>query len=154
KRRGDSGLALLTTKLPVPIALSILQNHPAVQYAAPNTIKRHQATSNDPNYLNGKLWGMCGDDLPSPAGPAGTTNPFGSQAEKAWARGNVAANNIYVAVLDSGIDISHPDLAPNIGSNPAEIPGDGIDNDGNGYVDDVNGYDFFNNDSTVFDGGK
>ena len=53
-----------------------------------------------------------------------------------------------------GSTINHPDLAANIWTNPCEIAGDGIDNDGNGYVDDVHGWDFFHNDGTVYDGGR
>jgi len=149
KRRGDSGLVLLKTKLPVAQALAALRDHSAIQYAEPNTIKRHQATSNDPNYVTGKLWGMYGDAT-SPA------NPYGCQAGEAWAAGNVGAadGSVYIAVLDQGIDINHPDLAANIGRNPGEVPGNGLDDDGNGYTDDVYGYDFVNNDNTVFDGGK
>ena len=59
---------------------------------------------------------------------------------------------VTVGVLDTGIDISHEDLKDNIYINLAEIPGNGIDDDGNGYIDDVNGWDFFNNDKTVYDG--
>nr|WP_269438165.1 S8 family serine peptidase [Phosphitispora fastidiosa] len=58
---------------------------------------------------------------------------------------------IVVAVIDTGVDINHPDIADNIWTNPGEIPGDGIDNDSNGYVDDINGWDFYNDDNTVFD---
>ena len=47
-----------------------------------------------------------------------------------------------VAVIDTGVDISHPDLQGSIWVNEDEIPGDGIDNDGNGFVDDVNGWNF------------
>ena len=147
KARGDSGLVLLKTKLAIPQALAALQNHPAVIYAEPNGIRRPQATSNDPNYTSGKLWGMYGD-LTSPA------NSYGSQAGEAWATGNIGSSSIYVAVLDQGIDINHPDLAPNIGRNPGEIPGNGIDDDDNGYVDDVYGWDFVHNDNTVKDGGN
>ena len=56
-----------------------------------------------------------------------------------------------VAIIDTGIDYTHPDLAANIWTNPGEIAGDGIDNDGNGYVDDVHGYDFVNNDGDPMD---
>ena len=147
KAHGDSGLVLLKTRLPVDEALAALQNHPAVRYAEPNEIRRHQAASNDPNYTSGKQWGMYGD-LTSPA------NQYGCQAGEAWAAGNVGSDTVFVAALDEGIDINHPDLAPNIGRNPGEIPGNGIDDDGNGYVDDVYGWDFVGNDNTIFDNAK
>jgi subtilisin family serine protease len=51
---------------------------------------------------------------------------------------------VIVAVIDTGVDITHPELADSIWINEDEIPGDNIDNDGNGYVDDVNGWSFFN----------
>jgi subtilisin family serine protease len=53
-------------------------------------------------------------------------------------------DTIVVAVLDLGFDVDHPDLRPNLWHNPAETPGDGIDNDANGYIDDVHGWDFPN----------
>jgi subtilisin family serine protease len=87
-------------------------------------------------------------DLTSPK------NEFGSQAGEAWAAGNVGSDAVYVAVLDEGIDINHPDLTPNIGRNPGEISGNGIDDDGNGYIDDEYGWDFVSNDKTVFDNAK
>ena len=61
------------------------------------------------------------------------------------------SEEIVIAVLDTGIDTNHPDLAANIWYNPGEIPGDGIDNDGNGRVDDVNGWNFVSNTKNVFD---
>ena len=56
-----------------------------------------------------------------------------------------------VAVIDTGVDYTHPDLAANMWVNPGEIPGNGIDDDGNGFVDDVHGYDFVNNDGDPMD---
>ncbi|MEA3273699.1 MAG: S8 family serine peptidase [Pseudomonadota bacterium] len=56
-----------------------------------------------------------------------------------------------MAVIDSGIDLGHEDLAANLWTNPGEIPGNGIDDDGNGYVDDVNGWDFSRDDSDPSD---
>ncbi len=56
---------------------------------------------------------------------------------------------VVVAVIDTGVDFQHPDLRGKIWVNPDEFPGDNIDNDGNGYVDDVYGWDFYNNDSSV-----
>ena len=72
-------------------------------------------------------------------------------AAEAWAAGYTGSRSVYVGVIDEGIQFSHPDLAPNIWTNPYD-PVDGVDNDGNGYVDDVHGWDFYNNDSTVYDG--
>lgn len=54
-------------------------------------------------------------------------------------------NDVVVAVMDHGIDVNHPDLASNIWTNPGEIPGNNIDDDNNGYVDDVHGYGFAEN---------
>lgn len=147
KPRSESGLAAFRTRLRLEEALAALENHPAVLYAEPHVMKFPQATSNDPHFLSGKLWGMYGDQT-SPS------NRYGSQAGEVWAAGNTGSPEIYVAVLDQGIDVNHPDLAPNIGRNPGEIPGNGVDDDNNGYIDDVHGYDFVNNDNTVFDGGR
>lgn len=57
-----------------------------------------------------------------------------------------------VAVIDTGVDISHPDLQGSIWVNEDEIPGDGIDNDGNGFVDDVNGWNFYSNTNQIYEG--
>lgn len=64
------------------------------------------------------------------------------QAPQAWERPTQGDLRPIIAILDSGVDISHPDLAPNIWVNPWELPNDNIDNDRNGYPDDVNGWDF------------
>jgi subtilisin family serine protease len=71
-------------------------------------------------------------------------------AEAAWTI-NKGSKNILVADIDTGIDYNHPDVANNLWRNPNEIPGDGIDNDKNGYVDDIVGYDFRDNDARPFD---
>lgn len=62
---------------------------------------------------------------------------------------NVERKEVVVAIIDTGVDYKHPDLAENIWINEKEIPGDGIDNDNNGYIDDIYGWDFYNNDASV-----
>jgi subtilisin family serine protease len=58
---------------------------------------------------------------------------------------------VVVAVVDTGVDYTHPDLDANIWTNPGEIAGDAIDNDGNGFIDDIRGWDFINNDNNPMD---
>ncbi|MEX0670963.1 MAG: S8 family serine peptidase [Pirellulales bacterium] len=134
-------------------AIAALANRPGVLSAEPNWILQAAALSNDPGYGSGQLWGMYSDDQGSTVGPSGTTNAFGSQAEKAWDGGFIGASSVAVGIVDEGFDITHPDLAANVWVNPFD-PRDGVDNDGNGYVDDVNGWDFYSNDNRVFDGAE
>ena len=63
---------------------------------------------------------------------------------------NLAKEKVIVAIIDTGVDIRHKDLSKHIWKNTNEIPFDGIDNDDNGYIDDVNGWDFYNNDHTLY----
>jgi subtilisin family serine protease len=126
-------------------AIESLSADPNVLSVEPDYVLHSTATSNDPDYMNGLLWGMYGDAT-SPA------NEWGSQAGEAWAAGHTGSRDVYVVVIDEGVDVAHPDLAANMWTNPFD-PVDGIDNDGNGYVDDAHGWDFFSNDASVFDGG-
>ena len=79
-------------------------------------------------------------------------NQFGSGAAIAWAAGKTGISTVYVGIIDEGYMFNHEDLAANAGVNPGEIAGDRIDNDRNGLVDDVYGWDFDGNNNTVFDG--
>ena len=72
------------------------------------------------------------------------------KADLAWDWG-LGAPVVIVAVIDTGLNVNHPDLAENVWVNIHEIPGNGIDDDLNGYVDDINGYDFANDDATLED---
>ncbi|MBX9403522.1 S8 family serine peptidase [Lysobacter sp. BMK333-48F3] len=121
-----------------------LSKNPSVEYAEPNWEYQHQATSNDTYYTNGSLWGMYGSGT-SPA------NAYGSQAAQAWAGGHTDCSNVVIGIIDEGYMYSHPDLAANAWTNPYD-PADGVDNDGNGYVDDVHGWDFEGGNNEVFDG--
>jgi subtilisin family serine protease len=136
--------------LAVPAAIQKLQRNRAVVFAEPNYFYQTAAVSNDTYYTNGSLWGVYSDDSPA-TGPSGTTNQFGTQAEKVWAANLTGSSNVLIAVIDEGVQVNHPDLNPNIWVNPFETAGDGIDNDGNGYIDDINGWDFANNDASVYD---
>ncbi|CAD7701952.1 unnamed protein product [Ostreobium quekettii] len=71
-------------------------------------------------------------------------------AERAW-NVTMGSPRVAVAVIDTGVDYNHPDLWDNMWVNERETPGNGIDDDGNGYVDDYYGYDFINDDGDPFD---
>jgi subtilisin family serine protease len=116
----------------------------SVEFAEPNWIYTTGLVSNDPYFTNGSLWGMYG---------AATTpaNQYGSGAAAAWANGHVGATDVYVGIIDEGVG-PHPDLAVNVWTSPGEIAGNGIDDDGNGYVDDTRGWDFDGNNNTTYDG--
>ncbi|HEX8319058.1 S8 family peptidase [Longimicrobium sp.] len=146
RRNGDAeGLTVVHSGLGTTAAIDRLRGNPNVEYAEPNWIYRHNATSNDTYFTNGSLWGMYGD-ASSPA------NQYGSQAAEAWAANHTGSRTVYVGIIDEGIQFSHPDLDANIWLNPFD-PADGVDNDGNGYVDDQRGWDFANGDNGIYDGG-
>ncbi|RYG24137.1 peptidase S8 [bacterium] len=144
RQHGDREVILMSTTKDVRDAVEELQKDPSVEYAEPNYIYHHTATSNDTHYLSGILWGMYGD-------ASNPVNAFGSQAAEAWTRGNVGSSNVYVGIIDEGQMYSHSDLAANFWTNPYD-PVDGRDNDGNGYIDDVHGWDFDGNNNSTYDG--
>ena len=96
----------------------------------------------DPQF--GNQWGLNNTDQSSGLVDADIDAP------EAWDV-RTTGGGLKVAVIDTGIDYTHPDLAANIWTNPGEIPGNGIDDEGNGYIDDVHGYDFANNDGDPLD---
>ena len=126
-------------------AISKLSRRSGVAYAEKNWVLDPQATSNDTYFTNGSLWGMYGPSS-SPA------NNYGTRAAEAWAAGQTGSASVFVGLIDEGYQYTHADLAANAGTNPGEIAGDGIDNDKNGYIDDVNGWDFDANNNTIYDG--
>ena len=144
QRGGDNqGLAVVSMPGKIEDAIAAIKLLSDVEYVEPNYIYTHQSVSNDPYY--GYLWGMFGTKT-IPA------NQYGSQAAVAWAAGHTGSDAVYIGLIDEGYMYTHEDLIANAGSNPGEIPGNGIDDDGNGYIDDVYGWDFVSGDNTVFDG--
>ncbi len=145
EQAGDNeGFYLVHTALPATQAIASLTEMKSVKNAELNYIYTYGATSNDNYYVNGSLWGMYGTAT-SPA------NTYGSQAAAAWNNGHTGLSSVVVGIIDEGVMNTHEDLAANCWVNPGETL-NGLDDDGNGYVDDINGWDFVNNDKTTFDG--
>lgn len=142
RKGGETGeLVLVKSGMGTEAALERLRGIPEVEYAEPNWIYQHFATSNDPYFTNGSLWGMSAGG-----------NQFGSGAATAWAGNKTGSNAVYIGIIDEGYMYTHEDIAANAGVNPGETAADGVDNDGNGLIDDVYGWDFAGNNSSVFDG--
>ena len=145
RKAGDNeGITVVHTPMAVREAVSALKSSANIEYAEPNYYYYHDATSNDPYYTNGSLWGMYGDAT-TPA------NQYGCQAGEAWAAGHTGLTTVLVGEIDEGIMFTHTDLAGQIWTNPYDAT-DGIDNDGNGYIDDIHGWDFDGNNNTIYDG--
>jgi subtilisin family serine protease len=142
--KGDLHLVKLPAGLSVAAAMRGLERDASVDFVEPNWVYRTQATSNDTYFTNGSLWGMYGPAT-SPA------NAYGSQAAAAWGAGHTCSTGVAVGIIDEGYMFTHPELAANAWTNPFDAS-DGTDNDGNGYADDIHGWDFDGNDNTVFDG--
>ncbi|MGB9845748.1 MAG: S8 family peptidase [Methanothermobacter tenebrarum] len=124
-------------------AISILKNNPNVEYAEPNYIyKIMEMIPNDPYFP--KLWSLKN------TGQTGGKPGADIKATLAWDI-FTGSPEVVVAVIDTGIDYNHEDLAQNIWINTNEIPNNNIDDDGNGYVDDYRGWNFVNNNKNPMD---
>jgi len=119
-----------------------LRKRAEVEYAEPNYYRYLDAVPNDPRF--GEMYGLDN------TGQTGGTPDADIDAPEAW---DIAfgSSSVVVADLDSGMELTHPDLAANLYTNPGEIPGNGVDDDGNGFVDDVHGWDFRDNDNNPSD---
>ncbi len=137
---------LYTVELPagwsVPQLLAAVQNSPHVLLAQPDYQVSIDQVPNDASF--GVQWGL------NNTGQSGGKVDADIDGPEAWDKSK-GSGTVIVAVIDTGIDYNHPDLAVNIWTNSKEVPGNGVDDDGNGFVDDVHGYDFANSDADPWD---
>lgn len=118
-----------------------LNQDPRVEYAEPNYQVTTLLVPNDPSFA--ELWGLHN------TGQTGGHDDADIDAVEAWESGQTAS--VAVGIIDTGVDFSHPDLAANRWNNPGEIAGNGQDDDHNGFVDDIYGWDFVNDDNDPTD---
>src|SRR5207249_12206699 len=105
-------------------ALAVFRVDPRVAFAQPDYRIQVQLAPNDPYFTSNMQWGL---------------SKIGAPAAWNHTRGS---SNVIVAIIDTGIDFNHPDLASNVWTNTHEIPGNGRDDDGDGIIDDVHGANF------------
>ena len=153
KMTGNIYTVVKSKSLTTEELLKQLQSDPNVEYAEPNYIYYQNALSNDPE--KDKLWGQnnTGQIVNGDLG----TGDADIDAPEAWDI-NTGSEDVVIAVIDSGVDYTQEDLHDNMWKNPKEIAGNNIDDDQNGYVDDIYGIDAVHNtgdplDKTIEDGG-
>ena len=147
KRGRQTGL-LRDPKRSTATLVAELAADPAIETAEPNYLRYVTSPApNDP--LFAQLWGLqnTGQSINGTLGIASEDVQF----VPAWALARPNTNPVVVAVIDTGVDYTHPDLASNVWVNPGEIPGNGVDDDADGYVDDVHGYNFADGNSDPTD---
>ncbi len=125
----------------------VLGQMPGVVQVEPNRIEYTDAVPNDP--LLATQWAHLntGQFIP---GLGNGVSGADIHSTRAWDT-TIGSQSVIIADIDTGLDLTHPDLAANIWHNPGEIPGNGIDDDGNGFIDDVSGWDFDGGDNSVAD---
>ena len=136
----DLGLMLLSVPRGQELEkIEELKRNPLVEYAEPNYIVQiADAAVTEPNY------GLCAPDvIPNDPRYDGQWNLRKIEAPAAWDI-TTGSDRVVIAFVDSGVDLAYPELEDKIWTNPDEIPNNGIDDDRNGYIDDVHGWDFVN----------
>jgi hypothetical protein len=120
--------------------LGQLKADPEVEFAEPEHTFAIKQIPNDPFLATSGTWGQPYADL---------WGLFAINAPATW--DTTQGDGVVVAVIDTGVDYNHPDLAANIWTNPNEIGGNFVDDDGKGFIDDVRGWDFFSNTNDPID---
>ena len=128
---------------PVLAARRLEDDHEWVEWADPNFVQewQHAMVPNDPLYPD--QWHLHNDGT---AGDPPGTSGADARAEAGWDIES-GDGSVVIAVIDDGVELDHPDLQSQVFTNLGEIPGNLVDDDGNGYVDDVKGWDFYDNDN-------
>lgn len=139
----DVALVRLPDGMSVKSGVEYFSSLPGVQYAEPNYTRTLSALFPD-DPLFDELYGLHN------TGQTGGIADADIDAPEAWDITTGSAS-VVVGVLDTGVDFTHPDLVNQAWVNPGEIAGNGIDDDGNGYIDDINGWDFYDNDNDPSD---
>lgn len=129
--------------------INALMRDKRIEYIEPNYIVRPMNITSDP--LSSSLWGL--QNVGQPIAGFDGEEVYGIPGIdinilEAWEI-TKGSEEVVVAVIDTGVDINHPDLIDRIWINPNETS-DGTDSDGNGYVDDIHGWDFFNGNNSVY----
>lgn len=136
---GEVYVMKLAPETSVESAVEKLRSSPQVAYADPNYVYELSDTPNDPGFTNQYAYNNTGQTIKGVPG----TPDADIDAVEAWDLDQGSTNPVAVAVLDTGIDLHHPDLENKLWTNADEIPGNRVDDDSNGYIDDVNGYNMF-----------
>jgi len=154
---GNNTYSFFTPRTPASIASWARKAASTVKAIFPDFVLTTQRAPNDTLYSAQYHLNNTGQLNPSPLLVPTTSDNriFGTvgediDAEQAW---NITTGSpdVVIAILDTGLDVAHGDILPNVWVNPGETAGDGIDNDGNGFVDDINGYDLADDDADLTD---